>query len=125
MLTGDELLFFNAHPGLLPLYEALRGKILAAQPDASVRISKTQISFRSRYIFAMVSLPVHRRKGWPEEYLLFSFALGRRLDSPRVAQAVEPYPNRWTHHMLVQTPEEIDDELIGWIQEAYWFANTK
>lgn len=125
MLTGDELLFFNAHPGLLPLYEALRGKILAAQPDASVRISKTQISFRSRYIFAMVSLPVHRRKGWPEEYLLFSFALGRRLDSPRVAQAVEPYPNRWTHHVLLTEPGQLDGEWMGWVEEAWRFSMTK
>ena len=125
MLTGDELLFFNAHPGLLPLYEALRGKILAAQPDASVRISKTQISFRSRYLFAMVSLPVHRRKGWPEEYLLFSFALGRRLDSPRVAQAVEPYPNRWTHHVLLTEPGQLDGEWMGWVEEAWRFSMTK
>ena len=125
MLTGDELLFFNAHPGLLPLYEALRGKILAAQPDASVRISKTQISFRSRYIFAMVSLPVHRRTGWPEEYLLFSFALGRRLDSPRVAQAVEPYPNRWTHHVLLTEPGQLDGEWMGWVEEAWRFSMTK
>ena len=125
MLTGDELLFFNAHPGLLPLYAALRGKILAAQPDASVRISKTQISFRSRYIFAMVSLPVHRRKGWPEEYLLFSFALGRRLDSPRVAQAVEPYPNRWTHHVLLTEPGQLDGEWMGWVEEAWRFSMTK
>ena len=125
MLTGDELLFFNAHPGLLPLYEALRGKILAAQPDASVRISKTQISFRSRYIFAMVSLPVHRRKGWPEEYLLVSFALGRRLDSPRVAQAVEPYPNRWTHQVLLTEPGQLDGEWMGWVEEAWRFSMTK
>ena len=125
MLTGDELLFFNAHPGLLPLYEALRGKILAAQPDASVRISKTQISFRSRYIFAMVSLPVRRRKGWPEEYLLFSFALGRRLDSPRVAQAAEPYPNRWTHHVLLTEPGQLDGEWMGWVEEAWRFSMTK
>ena len=125
MLTGDELLFFNAHPGLLPLYEALRGKILAAQPDASVRISKTQISFRSRYIFAMVSLPVHRRKGWPEEYLLFSFALGRRLDSPRVAQAVEPYPGRWTHHTRVDSPCALDAWLMSMLAEAHAFAQAK
>ena len=125
MPTGDELLFFNAHPGLLPLYEALRGKILAAHPDASVRISKTQISFRSRYIFAMVSLPVHRRKGWPEEYLLFSFGLGRRLDSPRVAQAVEPYPNRWTHHVLLTEPGQLDGEWMGWVEEAWRFSMTK
>ena len=39
--------------------------------------------------------------------------------------AVEPYPGRWTHHILVRTPEEIDGELLAWIDEAYAFANAK
>ena len=54
-----------------------------------------------------------------------TFGLARRLDDPRIAQAVEPYPNRWTHHVLVQTPEEVDETLLRWIDEAYWFAQSK
>lgn len=51
--------------------------------------------------------------------------LRRRLDSPRVDAATEPYPNRWTHHLLISDPAEIDDELMGWIREAAAFSDGK
>ena len=121
----DELLFFDKMPAILPVYARLREQLAAAYPDLGIRVGKSQISFRNRYGFAAASLPWRRVKGWPAEYLLVSFGLARRLDDPRIAQAVEPYPNRWTHHVLVQTPEEVDETLLRWIDEAYWFAQSK
>ena len=121
----DELLFFDQMPAMLPVYARLREQLEAAYPDLGIRVGKSQISFRNRYGFAAASLPWRRVKGWPAEYLLVSFGLARRLDDPRIAQAVEPYPNRWTHHVLVQTPEEVDETLLRWIDEAYWFAQSK
>lgn len=121
----DELLFFDKMPAMLPVYARLREQLAAAYPDLGIRVGKSQISFRNRYGFAAASLPWRRVKGWPAEYLLVTFGLARRLDDPRIAQAVEPYPNRWTHHVLVQTPEEVDETLLRWIDEAYWFAQSK
>ena len=121
----DELLFFDKMPAMLPVYARLREQLAAAYPDLGIRVGKSQISFRNRYGFASASLPWRRVKGWPAEYLLVSFGLARRLDDPRIAQAVEPYPNRWTHHVLVQTSEEVDETLLRWIDEAYWFAQSK
>lgn len=121
----DELLFFDKMPAMLPVYARLREQLEAAYPDLGIRVGKSQISFRNRYGFAAASLPWRRVKGWPAEYLLVTFGLARRLDDPRIAQAVEPYPNRWTHHVLVQTPEEVDETLLRWIDEAYWFAQAK
>ncbi len=121
----DELLFFDQMPAILPVYARLREQLAAAYPDLGIRVGKSQISFRNRYGFAAASLPWRRVKGWPAEYLLVTFGLARRLDDPRIAQAVEPYPNRWTHHVLVQTPEEVDETLLRWIDEAYWFAQSK
>ena len=54
-----------------------------------------------------------------------TFGLSYRLASPRIWQAVEPYPNRWTHHMLVSDETQLDDELMGWIKEAAAFAAAK
>ena len=51
--------------------------------------------------------------------------LHRRLDSPRVAVAVEPYPGRWTHHILLTAAEEADGELMDWLAEARDFAVSK
>ena len=73
----------------------------------------------------MASLPWRKVKGWPEEYLLVSFGLAYKKKSPRIVQAVEAYPNRWTHHVLLTRPEQVDDELMDWIGEAYRFAMVK
>ena len=44
---------------------------------------------------------------------------------PRIDAAVEPYPNRWTHHVLVASEEEIDGELMGWVKAASEFSKGK
>ena len=31
---------------------------------------------------------------------------------------VTAYPNRWTHHVMIGTVEEVDEELLSWIVEA-------
>lgn len=124
-MSFDEIAFFNRMPQMLPLYVALREKLERAYPDMDVRVAKTQISFRNRHVFAMASLPWRKVKGWPEAYLLVSFGLPCRKESPRIAQAVEAYPNRWTHHVLVVTEDEIDDTLMSWLDEAFWFSAAK
>ena len=122
-MTTEELLFFDPMPRALPLYEILSGKLLAAFPNVTVKVQKTQITFREKYGFAFVSL--RRMKGCPEVFLIVSFGLSHRLDSPRVAVAVEPYPNRWTHHVIVSDESQIDVELMGWLREAHEFSLTK
>lgn len=124
-MTTDETMLFNTMPQMLPLYEALLQKLQAAYPDMERKVSKTQISLRNRHVFAMVSLPWRRVKGWPKEYLLVSFGLSYRKESPRIAAATEPYPNRWTHHVLLQHAYEIDAELLAWLEEAYQFSLVK
>jgi len=124
-MSEAELFFFNDWPQLVGLYEALRGAVMEAWPGTDVKVSKTQISFRNRHIFAMASLPIRRFKGFPREYLLLSLGMPERLDSPRVAAQSEPYPGRWTCHVPVCSPEEIDGELMGWLERAWRFAETK
>lgn len=124
-MTTDETMFFNAMPQMLPLYEALLQKLQAAHPNMERKVGKTQISLRNRHVFAMASLPWRRVKGWPKEYLLVSFGLSYRKESPRIAAATEPYPNRWTHHVLLQHAHEVDAELLAWLEEAYQFSLVK
>jgi len=121
-MSPDELMFFEPMPGALPLYLALSEKLLAL-PGVTVKVAKTQITFKARYGFAFVSL--RRIKGCPEVFLILTLGLGRRLGSPRVAVAVEPYPGRWTHHFILSEEGELDGELLGWIREAWEFAQTK
>ena len=124
-MTADELLFFDRLPRFLPVYEALKKELLARFPGVTIRVTKTMISFRNRYIFAMVSLPDHRKKEWPREYLLISFGLPTQVKSPRIAASAEAYPGRFTHHVLAERPGDLDAELLGWIDEAYRFSMVK
>ena len=54
-----------------------------------------------------------------------TIGLSHRLDSPRVAVATEPYPGRWTHHILISDETQIDGELLDWLREAWEFAESK
>lgn len=122
---SDVLFFFDGRPLELALYQTLFRSMETAFPGASVRVQKTQISFYGRHLFAAVSLPVRRRKGWPEHCIVVTIGLSHRLESPRIAVAVEPYPNRWTHHVLVSGEEQIDGELLDWLKEAWAFSENK
>ena len=125
MMTADELLFWDRQPQLLPLYELLRERLMSAYPEMKIKVSKSQISFYNRHMFAMASPPVRRRKTWPKEFMMVSFGLSYQIDSPRIAMSVEAYPNSWTHHVIVESPEDIDGTLLGWIHEAYLFSDSK
>ena len=121
----DVLAFFAGRPWALPMYEALFSQMEELFPEAAVKVQKSQISFYGLHLFAAVSLPLRRKKTWPEECLVVTFGLGSRVEDPRIAAAVEPYPRRWTHHVLVWEEGQIDGELMGWLQEAYDFAERK
>ena len=122
----DILLFFEGKPFALSLFQTLEQRILSEIPDVSVKVQKTQITFLNRHNFAFVSfLPVRRAKDRPAEYITVSFGLDYRKENSRIDAASEPYPSRWTHHMMITSAEEIDDELMGWIREAVAFSASK
>lgn len=125
-MSPEILFFFDKHLPALPLYEAFEAAVLAAVPQAVIKVQKTQITFSDRHGFAFVSfLPARRAKERPEHYITVTLGLNRRLDSPRVDKVSEPYPGRWTHHLLISSPEEVDGELTDWVREAAAFAAAK
>ena len=111
--AGNPALFFGGAPEGFALYAELERRMLAAHPDVRVKVQKTQITFSARFGFAWFWLPDRRVKGRPEAKLMVSFGLDHR---------VEPYPNRWTHHVPVATPAELDGELLDWLEQAYAFG---
>ena len=124
-MTDDELLFFDSMPQMLPIYQALCHGLEQRGLAFTAKVGRTQISLRNRYVFAAVSLPWRKVKGWPDEYLLVSLGLSYLKESTRVAVATEPYSNRWIHHILLTTSNEVDAELLDWAEEAYQFAMVK
>ncbi len=125
-MSDDVLLFFAGKPGASALYRVFEDRVMAEVDGVRIRVQKTQISFYVRHMFAAVSLlPARPKTRRPETYITVTIGLRRRLDSPRVDRAAEPYPERWTHHILLADAAEIDDELMSWVREAAVFADKK
>ena len=125
-MDTDTLLFFSGRPEALALYEILEGQILSRIANVKIKIAKTQIAFANPKGFAFVSfLPVRKAKQRPPVYLTVTFGLDYRKESARIDAATEPYPNRWTHHVMISKPEDVDEELLSWIAEAAAFSAAK
>ncbi|MBR3142325.1 MAG: hypothetical protein IKF09_04135 [Clostridiales bacterium] len=125
-LDTDTLMFFDQHMDILPLYQAFEELLYDSFPVVNKRVQKTQITFSNRHVFACVSFArVKRKAELPMRYMVITLGLPAPLDSERVAVKTEPYPGRWTHHFVVSTPEELDEELLSWIKTAYTFAEAK
>ena len=125
-MNTDILFFFGDHMDALPIYERLEEAILSRIPDVKTKIAKTQITFANKRGFAFVSFnPCRKAKDRPAVWMTVTFGLGYRKESSRIDAATEAYPNRWTHHVMVGTPDEIDEELLDWIQEAAAFSASK
>ena len=125
-MNKDIAMFFDKMPGVLSLYEVFERRVFSGISGVNIKVQKTQISFSNRYNFAFVSLlPVRKKKERPEVYIVVTFGLGHQVISPRIDAVSEPYPGRFTHHVLVSEEEEIDEELMGWVKEAASFSERK
>lgn len=125
-MNEDILRFFENHTDALPLYEAFARRVTEEIDNVQIKVQKTQISFYNRHLFACVSFTaVRKKRDRPGAYIVVSIGLPERLESPRVDAAVQPYPNRWTHHLLLSDPGEVDDELLSWVKQAAAFADAK
>jgi hypothetical protein len=125
-IDADTLMFFDRHTAALPLYRAFEAMLFDSFPAVNKRVQKTQITFSNRHVFACVSFArVKRKAELPAGYMVLTLGLPAPLASGRVAVKTEPYPGRWTHHIVVSKPEELDEELLSWVREAYDFAAAK
>ena len=125
-MDSNILFFFGERMEALPMYERLEEAILTRIPDVKIKVSKTQITFANKRGFAFVSFnPCRKAKDRSAVWMTVTFGLGYRKESPRIDVATEPYPGRWTHHVMVGSAEEIDEELMDWIKEAAEFSAGK
>jgi hypothetical protein len=119
-MTPDE--FFSDQPLAKQLYAAVRGAVdsigAASIRATSIRATKSQVAFRRRRTFAAVWRPGQYLAGTAAPLVLTIF-LPRRIASPRWKQVVEPAPDRFTHHLELHDPAEVDEEVRSWLRAAW------
>ena len=119
LIIPDVLFFFDGHAGVLPLYEALAERLLSEYPATEIQVRKTQIGFHDGRLYCCASLtPVRRRAERPDPFLTVTFSLDAPEPSPRLI-CVPVRPNRFTHHAIIGSASDIDDELLTWLRASH------
>ena len=92
-----RLLFFEKNMDALPLYEKLEQRILSEIGEVCIKVQKTQISFSNKYMFSCVSFArVRKKKECPSSYIVVTFGLGHKVESPRIDVSTEPLQSYYT-----------------------------
>lgn len=94
---------------------------IEATGESEMVVSKTQISFRRKRVFAWVWIP-EKHLGRRMAPLVLSVSLPARDPSPRWKEIVEPYPGKFMHHLELYTPDEMDEAVRAWLRAAYEWA---
>ena len=72
---------------------------------------KTSIHLVNRTAFAGVATRQHA--------LILTLKSGRNLSSPRIHKSEQTAAKRFHHQVRVNSPAEVDSELVNWLQDAY------
>jgi uncharacterized protein DUF5655 len=90
---------------------------LVADLGVDVRTTRSQVALQHRTGFAYLWYPGRYVRS--EVPAVLSLALPERLDSPRFKQVGQPSPHVWMHHLELSAPDDLDDEVAGWLRAAY------
>jgi len=124
MINKEVEAFFSGNPVTKALFMAVERKIRAIGP-AIITVGKTQISFATRTQFAWVWMPQPTGRKRPMHSLVLSFGCGRKIEHEQIVEAIEPYPGRWTHHVIIAEAADLTADVDDWLREAYRFSETR
>lgn len=116
--------FFSGQPERLALFQAMERMIQSIGP-AIITVSMTQISFSAKTQFAWIWMPLPTSKKRPLHSLVLSFGCGRRIEDEQIVEAIEPYPGKWTHHVIIAEEADLTESVREWLGEAYHFSKTR
>lgn len=106
----------GADPKVVELYRRLEVIVRSCGP-VTLTPTKDRIRFRALVQFAGVVIQRNR--------LRVGFILSRRLENPRISKILSFTPGRFSHAVYIRTLEDLDNELKGWLREAYEVGRTR
>lgn len=111
---------FEGFPEALAICRAAQ-EAVSTIGEASMVVTKSRVAFRRRRGFAYV---------WrPGQYVnsdvpaVLSIALPHKVTSTRFKEIAHPSPKMWMHHIELHAVSELDDQVLGWLTEAYTSAS--
>jgi predicted transport protein len=108
--SDDELVashYAGRHAALLPAYDAVIDTVRAFGPDVELAPKKTYVSLRRRKQFAQVGPAAGQLE------------VGVNLPGHPETERLRPTSGMATHRVRIADASGLDDELLGWLREAY------
>ncbi len=102
---------YKGKEGLRPIYERLKEEIGKLGNDITVTPKKAAVSFIRKKQFVLIKPATKTR-----------IDLGLKIKGKDTGDRLEhsgPFGTMCTHRVKLSEVSEIDDELLGWIREAY------
>jgi len=110
-VSGDDLVdaqYAGAKAHLRPILERLVTQVSSFGPDVEVAPKKTGVSLRRSKQFALVEAPSAKR-----------VQVGLNLKGTAPTERLRAAGGMCTHRVDVTGEAEVDEELLGWLREAY------
>jgi hypothetical protein len=109
--TGEELVaaqYTGAKSALVPVYDALVTAARTLGDDVEVSPKKSSVSLRRSKQFALIEAASAKR-----------IQLGIQLKGEEPTERLQSWGGMCSHRVSVTSVDEVDDELVGWLREAY------
>jgi hypothetical protein len=103
-------LFAGGNPAVQATYERLLEALREIGPFRE-EPKKTSIHLVRTTGFA----GVHPRKHW----LILNLRTAQPIQSARIAKFEQVSKNRYHNEVKLERPEHVDDEILGWLRDAY------
>jgi len=118
-MDGNALVFFNAQPQKMALYQALVEK-LSRLHNLTIkrRKSNDMLVFCNKNNFAYIMNT--DSDGNPlESGFTLVFSATRQINDSCIVKITQPRKNRWSHHIYLNSAQDITNRLIEWLEESY------
>ena len=107
---------FDGFPEGLAIFRRVQ-QAVSAMGEASVAVTRSQVTFRRRKAFAFVWRPgQYVSSGVPA---VLSIAMPHEVTSNRFKEIAHPTPTVWMHHLELRDVSEVDDQVCGWLANAH------
>ena len=117
---NDIIKFFHGRDASLKLFKLLR-KLIERNCSPKIEVSKTQISFGEDYKYIWVWLPQRWTAKRSEDSITLTILTGDKLRNKRIVESVQPKKGYWTHHILIDSKKDLDNEIEDLLKASYKF----
>jgi hypothetical protein len=110
LIKDLESHFVNKQQNVVDIFTKIKNKVMKFE---GVRINsvKNAILFQAKSIF----LAIKPKKS----HLDIAFVLDKRIEEFPMYKTVQATKHKVAHFVRLESPEEVDEQLIKWLKEAY------